>query len=125
MTIQTIKEKIKGLEKLPLNFGYEKSGDTTEINRVARLIMDHFGLSDKISVRKSMRFPGYVYDFCLNGESITEYRVYDTEGKMGHANATMCINDLVAEALCRKDIKNAPMIAELFDPWTSKIRFNY
>lgn len=125
MTPTEIKKKIAGLAGLPLNLNYEQSGDTSEIQRVTDLVFSHFGITNKPSVSKSYRFPGCEFDFRLDGELITSYRVYDCEGKMGVANVTMCIQDLIVKALCMKDLKNAPEIAEMFDPWIAKIAWNY
>lgn len=125
MEIEEIKERIAKLADLPLHFGYMQSGDPKEIERVGRLVMDHFGLKNQFAVCKIRTMCGHSFQFRLDGKTVTDYHNYDNSGRMGHANVTMCIQDVVAEALCQQDEAHATDILPLFDVWTAKIKWNY
>ena len=124
--LEFIPQKINELPNLNLNFGCEESGDTNEITRVAKLIMKHFGLNNKVSVVRRREIFGFTYAFYLGNDCITEYHVYTPASpEMGHGNAVMCIIDLVEEAFCEKYIDYSVEIVTMFDDAIFKIHWNY
>ena len=125
--IDIIKRRVKELDKLWLNFTYQKSGSVNEMRRVASLVFDHFGLTNKLDVSKKEFLWGPTkYTFLVDGEEVCKYDSFGEPGNpMGHANVMMCIQDMLSHALIKKYPPLAKQIAPLFDTFTTKINWKY
>lgn len=125
--IDIIKRRVKELNNLWLNLTYQKSGDVSEICRVARLVFDHFGLTNVVDVtKKAVLWGPTKYTFLVDGEEVCKYNSFGEPGNpMGHANVMMCIQDMLSHALIKKYPPLAKQIVPLFDTYTTKINWKY
>lgn len=124
--IDKIRQKAHTLGGLKLHFTYEQSSNIDEMKRIAKLAFAHFGLTNTIDIKKKAHFgQPTTYKFLVDGSLVCEYKAYGQDGLMGHANVTMCIEDMLSYALIKMNPSDAEKIAPIFDCLTSEVTWNY
>ena len=124
--MKEIKAKAKELANLNLNFGYKDSDKVVEMERIARLVFDHFGLDREISIIKyTHNNKTEKINFILGGIVVSSIRLQHNCKYAGQAAVTDSVQNLLSEAFEKKYPKHSEEIRDFFNPWNNNIFWHY